>query len=125
MKSKEVFEKLFKEKTKQLVGSNWTQVSKRAQGSNRTHHVEIAEIADKIVQSNLKATTKMALLYLLIKEGKGTFKTSIRKVQKQTGLSLSSVKRMFSELKEAGIVERQNSEGSVFKLDTWVQNEHT
>jgi len=90
-----------------------------------SHCIKIVDILDKIVQSNLKATTKMALLYLLIKEGKGTFKTSIRKVQKQTGLSLSSVKRMFSELKEAGIVERQNSEGSVFKLDTWVQNEHT
>jgi len=117
VKSKEVFEKLFKEKTKQLVGSNWTQGSKRTQGSNWTHPVGIAEIADKIVQSNLKATTKMALLYLLIKEGKGTFKTSIRKVQKQTGLSLSSVKRMFSELKEAGIIVEQDLNGSTINVE--------
>ena len=115
MRQKEVFKQLFKERTEELLRS------KREQGSKRTQSEDIVKIADIIVQSDLRPTTKMAVLYLLLKEGSPVFQTSIRKLQKQTGLSFSSVKRMFAELKEKGVIVEQSMKGSVFNLNIIVE----
>jgi len=78
--------------------------------------VDLPDIAKRIINSNLRHTTKVALLYMLLVEQKPVFKTSIRKVQAQTNLSFSSAKRMFAELKKLGVIVEQDNDGSLIDL---------
>jgi len=81
--------------------------------------IDLSEIAKRIINSDLRHTTKVALLYMLLIEQKPVFKTSIRKVQAQTNLSFSSAKRMFTELKDLGVIVEQDNEGSLIDLRKW------